>query len=100
MDTVEFYERVTEIFHERLPKHYSIDKIKPWAVYIWREFSGDELRPEDCGEAFWENVFDISDEGIYIYEASRPYSIETEVLQLALEVQAFYKANPWEKRKD
>lgn len=72
----ELYEELVEISKEIL-RYYDIDKIKPFAVYIWTKPYDDN----DDGE----NVFDIYDDEIVFY--NKEHKIIEEALPIINSIQ-------------
>ncbi|WP_145413417.1 hypothetical protein [Paenibacillus xylanexedens] len=66
------YDDLVQTSHEIL-EYYDIDKIKPYSVYIWSK--GDD----------GENVFDISDSGVIIY--NRDHEIIEEAKPIISKIQ-------------
>lgn len=74
------YEELTEISKEIL-YYYDIDKIKPYAVYIWTKPCNDD----DDGE----NVFDINPDKIVFY--NKEHKIIEEALPVINSIQCRLK---------
>lgn len=76
----ELYEELVEISKEIL-RYYDIDKIKPFAVYIW-------TKPYDENDD-GENVFDIYDDEIVFY--NKEHKIIEEALPIINSIQCKLK---------
>ena len=74
----ELYEELVEISKEIL-RYYDIDKIKPFAVYIWTKPYDDD----------GENVFDIYDDEIVFY--NKEHKIIEEALPIINSIQCKLK---------
>ncbi len=76
MDYSEFYSELWELTHELEP-YYSVDKVKPWAVYVWTN---------DTPEAGGEYVFDITANGLVYYVEN--HVIPAEAMPIIQKIQA------------
>jgi len=72
---VELYDELSIIAKKVYP-HYSIDKIKPYGVFIWTVDENDDLE---------YNVFDIEEDEIIFYD--KKHVIKEEVLPIIKEIQ-------------
>lgn len=75
----ELYKELVEITNEIL-RHYDIDKIKHFAVYIWTK---------PCENNEGENVFDIYDDEIVFY--NKEHKIIEEALPIINSIQCKLK---------
>lgn len=70
-----WYEEMREVL-KPIREYYDIDKVKPWAVYIWTK---------DNEEFFDGNVFDIGPQEIIMYNPN--HKIPQEALPIIEKIQ-------------
>ncbi len=75
-DYSEVYSELWKLTHE-LESYYSVDKVKPWAVYVWTK---------DTPEAEGEYVFDITAYGLVYYVED--HVIPAEAMPIIRKIQA------------
>lgn len=73
------YKELIDISNEILP-YYDIDKIKPYAVYIWSKEIDDD---------FGENLFDIHPDTLYFY--NEQHKINKDCLPIIEKIQSKLK---------
>ena len=74
------YDELWNLAHELTP-WFDIDKVKPYAVYVWSKDFDDPDNP------FGENIFDIYHDYLQFYRSSRCYKLPNEAMPIIKKIQ-------------